>query len=239
MRVFESILRSACAALTCLALGCGRTAPQARPAAGVPELVATPIAIEAPPQSDAVPLWSLAFVYEDGTRVPVDERAIGYTAFRDGAALINRERELLLISPDGARRTLATRSATTPVRGAAGELYYVALYGAVAELHRLSEAGDDRVIARELSNVALIAPQADTSVLLVGARNGGVAGMWRVAQGSTRARCLTNCELTTGEGWQEGKDRFVPPPGTVVELEAAYRTLLTTDSEHDTLGGKP
>lgn len=235
MRVHGSTRLAACAALAYTALSCAPARPVARPAEA-PSLVATPLAIDAPPQSDAVPEWALAFAYSDGTRVPIAERAIGYAPFRDGVALIDTGRRLLLISPDGSRRTLSSTTATTPVLGPSGELYYTARYGTLTELHRLSAAGQGEVIARELSSIALLAPQPDGSVLLVGATNGGVAGLWRVAPGAHTARCATNCELKTGEPWGE---RFVPPPGTAEELAPAYRAAQTIPGGPGVLRGEP
>jgi len=221
------------------AIGCAAAGPRTHPerVTEAPVLVATPLAIAAPPQSDAVPLWSLAFEHANGARTPIEERASAYTPFRDGVALIDTQRRLLLISPDGSRRTLSSTTATTPVLGPSGELYYAARYGTVAELHRLSSDGHDAVIARELSSIALLAPQADGSVLITGARNGGFAGIWRVAPGAHSASCATNCELRTGQPWQ---GRFLPPPGTASELERAYRATQVIESDADgVLRGKP
>lgn len=236
MRVFRKALVCAGLSMIAAASGCAAAAKPVEPAseAGRPSVVATQLAVDAPPQSDAPPRWRLAFRYPSGRSVPIAERAIAYTPFRDGVALIDLQRRLLLISPDGSQRTLASSSSTSPKLGPSGELYYVARYGTVAELHRLSEAGRDQVIARELSSIGLIAPGADHAVLLVGARNGGVAGMWRVDEGATAARCLTNCELQTGRAWKGG---FQPPPGTVAELEAAY--LASSDPQSpNALGGE-
>ena len=233
MRVQEFSRVSACIVLAWVAVGCAASekpgpAAAAQPVAEIPAVVATPLENAAPPQSDAVPLWSLAFEYAGGARIPIAEPASAYTPFRDGVALIDRRRRLLLISPDGSRRTLSSTTATTPVLGPSGELYYVARYGTLAELHRLSTAGRDDVIARELSSIALLAPQADGSVLLAGARAGGFAGVWRIAAGADSATCATNCELRTGEPWQ---GRFVPPPGTAAELEPAYRASQQVEVE--------
>lgn len=240
MRVPKNVRVSAGWMLATAAIGCAAAGPQAQPqpqpVTETPVLVATPLANEAPPQSDAVPLWSLAFQYANGTRTPIEERARAYTPFRDGVALIDTQRRLLLISPDGSRRTLSSTTATTPVLGPSGELYYTARYGTVVELHRLSSEGRDAVIARELSSIALLAPQADGSVLITGARNGGFAGIWRVAPGADSASCATNCELRTGQPWQ---GRFVPPPGTAAELEPAYRASQLIESDDGALRGKP
>lgn len=238
MRVQESSRLSAWLVLALVAAGCAATEMPgpAQPVTEIPAVVATPLAVDAPPQSDAVPMWSLAFEYSNGSRIPIAERASAYTPFRDGVALIDSQRRLLLISPDGSRRTLSSTTATTPVLGPSGELYYVSRYGALAELHRLSIAGHDEVIARELSSIALLAPQPDGSVLLAGASNGGFAGIWRVAVGARAASCATNCELRTGQPWQ---GRFVPPPGTAAELAPAYRAAQQVQSDDGVLRGKP
>jgi hypothetical protein len=226
-----------CIALLGLACACASSPPPAS-SRGPATVVATPLNNEIPPASDAVPMYALAFEYPDGTRVPIAEPASAYAPFRDGVALIDGKRRLLLISPDGSARPLAASTATTPVPGPSGELYYVALYGEVAELHRLTVAGRDRVIARETSSVGLIAPRADDGVLFVGARNGGVAGIWHVAKGASHASCMTNCELKTGAPWG---DAFVPPPGTREELEAQYRARVTPtfEGEDGVLRGEP
>jgi hypothetical protein len=223
------------AGLALIGLSCAEAPPPA-PSGGAPQLVARALAYDPPPGSDAVPTWSLAFEHADGSRSAIAERATAYVRFRDGVALTTPERRLLLISPDGSRRLLAASVSSSPARGPSGELLYVALYGAVAELHRLTVTGEDRVIARELSSAGLLAPHADGSVLLVGAPNGGVAGIWRVDPGASQARCITNCELRTGQDW---KGRFVPPPGTVEELEAAYRATLAIDSGDGVLRSAP
>jgi len=221
--------------LALIGLACAEAPAPIVPSRAASQLVARALPYDPPPGSDAVPTWSLAFEHADGSRTEIAERATAYAPFRDGVALTTPERRLLLISPDGSRRTLAASVSSSPTRGPSGELLYVALYGAVAELHRLSEAGDDRVIARELSSAGLLAPHADGSVLMVGAQNGGVAGIWRVDPGASHARCITNCELKAGQDWKN----FVPPPGTVEELEAAYRASLAIDTGDGVLGSEP
>lgn len=232
--------RHACPALVLavLATACASAPQQPAASRGAPSLIATPLHNETPPGSDAVPMFALSFEYADGTRVPIAEPASAYAPFRDGVALIDGQRRLLLISPDGSTRPLAASTATSPVPGPSGELYYVALYGAVAELHRLTVTGHDRVIARETSSVGLIAPQADDSVLFVGARSGGVAGVWRVAPAASHASCVTNCELRTGQPWGEA---FIPPPGTREELEQQYRQRpgAAVEGQDGVLRGEP
>jgi len=206
------------------------------------KIAVRPLAIQSPEASDAVPLFELSLLHADGSKTVVREPASAYAPFRDGVALIDRARRLLLVSVDGTERVVAARSSTAPARGPAGELIYVADYGDQVELHRLTVGGEDRVIARELHSAGLLAPQADGSVLLVGAPNGGVAGIWRVAPEADRARCLTNCTLRTAQAW---KDPFEPPPGTVAQLQDRYRALRqqggasVPEATGGALGGEP
>jgi hypothetical protein len=140
-------------------------------------------------------------------------------------ALIDTARRLVLVAPDGSRRVLAREAGAPPVSGHAGELFYVARYGVSAEVHRLQADGSDRVLADGLSNAGVLTPERDGALLFVGARNGGVAGIWRVdtqSLASSAAHCLTNCELQTGAPWGNA---YQPPPGSQEALRDAYARL--------------
>jgi hypothetical protein len=93
---------------------------------------------------------------------------------------------------------------------------YVAQKDAGAEVHVLDADGADRVLTTGLASAGLLAPQPDGTIFFVGARNGGVAGLWSISAGKTR--CLTNCDLRTGQPWG---DRFVPPPGDTAAISVA------------------
>ena len=169
---------------------------------------------DTPSGGDGAPRMTLAFELADGTRVAIAEQATAYAAFRDGVALVDRERRLVLATVDGARRVLARQAGAPPVQGPSGELAYVARYGLVAELHVLGVDGRDRIVASGLAAAGALAPQRDGSVFFVGARAGGVAGVWRASVDAS-VRCLTNCELVTGSDWG---DRFVPLPRDAASL---------------------
>jgi hypothetical protein len=164
---------------------------------------------DAPQGGDGAPRMTLAFQLADGTERVIEGQANAYARFRDGVALVDRARRLVFVTADGARRVLAQQSGAPPVQGPRGELAYVARYGLVAELHLLSEDGRNRIAASGLADAGTLLPQRDGSVLFVGARPGGVAGVWRASADGQPARCLTNCELRTGTDWG---DRFVPLP---------------------------
>lgn len=216
------------------ALACApaqRSAVASQPA-GAPEVVVVSRNEDAPPGSDAAPRETLAFRHADGTQRAIEGEALSHTAFRDGVALVDLARQLVLVSPDGSRRVLARASGASPVRGSLGELFYVARYGGVAEVHALTLEGRDRVIADGLSNAGVLTPLANGALLFIGARNGGVAGMWLADAGG--ARCLSNCELKTGAVWG---DRYAPPPGSAQALRDAFARLSHIDREPDALGG--
>jgi hypothetical protein len=169
---------------------------------------------EVPGGTDTPPRFAIALRATDGTKTPLESRALAHVTFSGGLALVDSTRRLVVVAADGARRVLAEEAGAPPARGARGELVYVAQADTGAEVHVLEPGGADRVIATGLASAGLLAPQPDGTTLFVGARNGGVAGLWTI--GSSGSRCLTNCDLKTGEPWG---DRFVPPPGEVAAIK--------------------
>jgi hypothetical protein len=220
-------------------LACGSTsAPPANNGSGTlgaaeqtnaaPQIIVLETDANAPPGSDGAPHMRLAFRYADGSRRPIDGRALAYVPFRDGVALVDERRQLVLVSPGGARRVLARESGAPPALGPAGELVYVARYDVSSELHVLDVAGRDRVIARGLASAGLLAPQPDGRVLFVGAQNGGVAGVW-LGDADAPVRCLTNCAFTTGasDGWPG----FVALPSTAEGLRIRGDAVVWRDAD--------
>ncbi len=167
---------------------------------------------ELPGGNDAPPRLALT-LRAAGTSRLLEQRAIAHARSSAGVAVVDAQRRLVLIAGDGARRILAEAAGAPPVQGVRGELFYVALRDLAAELRVLEPDGSERVIASGLASAGMLVPEADGSVFFVGARNGGVAGLWSTRGGT--ARCLTNCDLTAGEPWG---DRFVPPPGDAAAL---------------------
>ena len=215
-----------------LLLGCGSAstpptaeapapvAAAARAESAPPEIEVLASDADAPPGSDAVPRSRLAFRMADGSRRPIDGQALAYVPFRDGVALIDERRQLVLVSPSGSRRVLVRESGAPPALGPAGELVYVARDDVSSDVHALDVAGNSRWLARGLASAGLLAPQRDGRVLFLGARHGGVAGVWLAGDGA-EARCLTNCELRTADGdpaRAEPWPGFIPPPSTAEGL---------------------
>ena len=69
------------------------------------------------------------------------------------------------------------------------------------------------------------------TVVFVGSEVGGVSGVW-IADG-TGVRCLTNCDLRTGQPWG---DRYVAPPGNTatVRVSGTQVEWRTPDGEWET-----
>jgi hypothetical protein len=199
-----------------LGISLGRCAsePSAAPVIREESVEVNRQADEVPGGTDTPPRFALALRAADGTRTPLESRALAHVTFNGGLALVDSERRLVVVAADGARRVLAEEAGAPPARGPRGELVYVAQKDSGAEVRILETGGADRVIATGLASAGLLAPQPDGRTFFVGARNGGVAGLWRI--GAEGSRCLTNCDLETGQPWG---DRFVPPPGEVAAIK--------------------
>ncbi len=182
-----------------------------------------------PDGGDGAPRLTLALVRPDGARVAIEGEATHYALFRDGAAVLRTDGSLELVSVDdpSAPRVLA-RESGPPARDERGSLLYVARYGHVSELHRLTTSGSDHVIAENLVGIGVLAPQRDGRVLFVASVNGGVAGLW-VAD-DAGARCLTNCALRTGRDW-EGEVLPVPTSASAMAIERGVARWRGADGE--------
>jgi len=154
-----------------------------------------------PQVGDAPPRLRVAF--ESGRqRVPVDRDAIAFVPrWRDGAALIDPERRLYQVWPDGRRRMLAPNALALATDGQ--RLVY-----SVERLHRVElrvhDGTSEQTWATGLTSASRLSI-AGERVRFVGAVNGGVAGRWEA--GPSGAVCQTNCDLRTGADWG---DRFEP-----------------------------
>jgi hypothetical protein len=186
---------------------------------------------DTPAGGDGPPRLTLAFRFADGSRRPIAGEATAYVPFRRGVALVDLQRQLVLVTADGARSVLAREAGAPPARGPSGELAYVARHDLAVEVHVLEEDGRDRIVARGLGSAGVLAPQRDGRLFFVATPSGGgVAGLWLAGGEHEDARCLTNCELATGAPLSE---RFMPLPrdaqsihasASVVEWDAADGT---------------
>lgn len=206
-----------------------------------PTLVAlAPVGSQPPEANDASPRFAVAFRMPDGTTRPVDREAIAFVPqWRSGAALVDPERRLYEVLPDGMRRMLVAGAtgalAVSPDRS---ELAYVVASDVLGDL-RVHDGSTERTLASGLASIGNLRFSEDgTLVAFVGASPGGIVGVWIAGQGG--ARCLTNCALRTGEDWQ---DRFVPPPSDADRFVLRVDTIGWTDpdgAEHEiAIGGAP
>ncbi len=219
----------ALAILAVLSLGCTAPEPGEQARTGVeeaPALVALAAAPEGPQASDAVPARRVAFRMPDGTTRPLDREAIAFVPrWGGGAALVDPERRLYEVRPDGQRRMLA-RGATGALAASddGATLAYVIAAGVLGELFT-HDGERERSLASGLAAIGALRVTGDR-VLFVGARPGGVAGVW--IAGPDGAECLTNCALRTGEPFE---DRRVPLPASPssFELEAGRVAWIDHD----------
>jgi hypothetical protein len=179
---------------------------------------------------DAPPLMTVAFELGDGMRIPVDRRAVSFVErWRDGAALVDREGKLYEVSPDGARRMLAA-SVVGELAVSRDEqlLAYAATRGFLGEL-RVHDGRRERVLVSQLSSAGVFGFGSE-DLAFVGARPGGIAGVWLAPLDGSNARCLTNCDLRTGEPWMH---RFVEPPTRASTFEWLAGSLAWIDANGD------
>mgnify|MGYP000106070423 CR=1 FL=1 len=205
-----------CAALLSLALiACQPAAERARSAPLEAPLELVALGLEAPDGPDALPTHAVAFRSPDGALRPVDRRAARFVPrWRDGAALVDPEGRLYQVWPDGQRRMLAAGVTALAVSDDLSRLAFAVRTDGSLRVH-------DGEVARTLAEgfVSIGALRFDPTgarVAFVGARNGGVAGVW--VAGPDGAACQTNCDLRTGERWG---DRFTPPPA---DLRGVFAT---------------
>jgi len=205
--------------------------PVKEPAARLVQIQAP---IDGTPSGDSVPLARVAFVMPHGGRQDVDAMAIGFVPrWRQGAALVDSRRRLYEITAAGQRRMLTTGATGEMATSSDGSLLaYVVAVDVLGEL-RIHDGISERVIASGLASAGVLRFTTDSAqVLFVGARPGGVIGVWvaSVVPG-LGTRCLTNCSLVTGEPWQ---DRFVPPPSRPADFQE-WRTRMPSSETHSIL----
>lgn len=196
--------------LSLFLLGCSSAGPATASLDEAPSLVT--LGEWSQTVGDQVPRVRVGFQFPDGRVTAIDREAIELVPrWRDGAALIDPERRLYQVWPDGNRRMLTRDAYALATDGG------LLAYAVVPDLHgelRVHDGEHERTLARELASIGLLRVDGDR-VLFVGAAPGGIAGVW-VAD-DAGARCITNCDLSTGEPWQ---DRFEPPPTDPALLEA-------------------
>lgn len=172
------------------------------------EVVVIELEVAAPEGSDAEPRVQLARRGSDGALSPLPGEYLSALDFRSGVAAVTASRELHIVRDEGSQSVLARQVDGLPTRASDGSLVYAARFGQTVEIHWLTTQGEDHRLASFRGSATRLAPQGDQTVAFVGSVNGGVAGLW-IAD-PRGARCITNCELRTGQPWG---DAYRPPPG--------------------------
>lgn len=165
---------------------------------------------------DQAPRVQLARRERDGTLSPIAGKFSSAVEFRDGMVAVTTDRELVVVHPDGSRSVLAHEVDGVPARVGDGSLVYAARFRQVVEIYHLTSEGENRRLASFRGSATRLAPQGDGTVVFVGSDVGGVSGVW-IADG-TGVRCLTNCDLRTGQPWG---DRYVAPPGNTATIRVS------------------
>ena len=182
---------------------------------------------EPPPGGDGPTIVELEITRGDARRAV---RAIGAEPFGDAALVLFEDRSLsrLSVGPDGAE-AIDTGVDFVPVLAPDASAFAYARTGdGLAHALVVQGAQGSLVLAEGLASIGALRFVDPATLVFVGARSGGVAGLWiaRVA-GDARASCLTNCSLRTGEPWG---DAFVPPPVELDTLEIDGDALRFVDA---------
>jgi hypothetical protein len=185
----------------------------------------TRVAVVAEPAGEA-PLDGPALVrlrlVAPGAARQLEGTFVGGVAFDDAAAVLTTERRLVRFDLEGEPAPLAEDVAFVPVVSLDGaHLAYATLEAGA--LHVLDALGD-RTVAADLGSIGALAFSPDGArVAFVGARRGGIAGVWLAdARGLGPARCLTNCALETG-GPLDGR---VPLPAQPIAFDGSALTWM-------------
>lgn len=189
---------------------------------GEPSRAHTETALEqsGPPGSDAPPR----------TRVElggVRRDAIAQVQLGDAIAYVAPDRRLVLLAPDG-ERELAAEIGGSPVTDG-DVLVWAEPRGPGADLRVLHRGAHAPTTLAALPGP--LAPLTITGrhVVLVGAANGGVAGLWILAvRDAAPPVCVTNCALRAGHPWG---DAYVPPPGDGGSITIDGERITYVDAE--------
>lgn len=148
---------------------------------------------------DGPALVQLRLEAPDGNARVLPGRFVGGVSFDDAAAILDGDRRLFRYEMTGEPTLIAEDVAFVPVVTLDGvHLAYATMEA--GELHVLDALGD-RVVAAGLGSIGALSFSPDGArIAFVGARHGGIAGVWLAdSRGRSEARCLTNCELETGD----------------------------------------
>lgn len=209
-------------------LGCapsaeGSPAAIVAPASAVTidEVVTTP-----PPGGDGPDVVRLALETDEGRR-PIGGEALGGAPFLDGALVLRPDRTLELVRSVTRRSVLDREVLFTPVVSSDGEhAAWAAEHGLEQVLVVIGREGERSEAAQGLISIGAVVLDPSTHgpsrrVAFVGARNGGIAGLWVSHVDGHGLRCLTNCTLRAGQPLQAGTgpDAWQPLPSEPLRFD--------------------
>jgi hypothetical protein len=211
-------------AIAAVGIACGCIADQPlhgaseQALAGEARLEISSEASHVPSGGDGAARLELAWVDAAGAReaVQLATPAIAAVAWGEAAVVLDEHRVLWRVAPRAGPERIAGDVVAPPVVSDGRVLAYVVEVGDAGVAVRLREVnGRERNVGTALGAAGLLRFERGR-LLFVGARPGGVAGVWSIdlAPGLA-AECHTNCELRAGRPWG---DAFVPPPRTREEL---------------------
>jgi hypothetical protein len=210
--------------LTAPLLACAASAESgAAPLEGEPaaaRVVVEEVLTSPPEGGDGPDTVRLAREDESG-RAPIEGAAIGGVAFLGGSLVLRPDRTLEMVRPGG----LGVGS----VIDREVVVAWTAAHGPELVLVALDREGGRHEAAQGLGSIGAIAFDPATHgarrrVAFVGARNGGIAGVWATHLDGTGLSCLTNCELRAG---QPLGDTWIPLP--IAPLHFEGDTLIAID----------
>lgn len=185
-------------------------------------LVVVRVLAQAPEGSDGPTQLALGLARGTAiTPLALPSPATHALAWGDDAAVLSADGTLRRVTASGAAVLVARDVVTEPAVSDDGRvLAYVAHDGDLDYAIRVIDAQGTHDVARGVPSAGVLRFSPDARVLVfVGRSAGGVAGLHFIALASDDAanapRCLTNCDLVTGQPWGAG---FVPLPAGAAAL---------------------
>ncbi|MCC7540396.1 MAG: hypothetical protein IT379_29535 [Deltaproteobacteria bacterium] len=179
-------------------------------------------------QSDERPTFEMR-VQDGGRTIPAPGRVLGGALVEGGVVWVTPAFELI----DGRSRVLD--------RDVIPEIAVTACGGRIAYPHRAGEGqgvyvlalpdGEPRRVTDDLATADRPLFLLDGSLLVVGSRPSGIAGLWRVdPEGAGQATPLTNADLRTGRPLGP---TFVPPPAYHASMRVEGNELVYDDGRRE------
>jgi len=213
------------------------------------QLVVIRVLAQAPEGGDGATQLALGLARgSEVTSLALPSPATHAVAWGDDAAVLSADGTLRHVTASGAAVLVARDVVTEPAVSDEGRLLaYVAHDGELDYAIRIVDAQRTHDVARGVPSAGVLRFSPDARVLLfVGRSAGGVAGLHAITlmsgDGTTPAsgtdtiapRCLTNCDLVTGQPWGA---RFVPLPSAAAALRFVGDEVHYDDVRIDLHGG--